>query len=137
MCFEVYRRGQHVNGSETKPFVTVCQGTRLLFNRPCAEFLGDSSHALCLFDSETRRVAVQGCSNDYQQGYRIYKPKSRAQAYMSARALLGKLGIADRKRIPVEIADGMLQFSIDWGVINMNPEPIDREKSTIFVFKTP
>lgn len=113
MGYEVYRRGQHLDGYETKPFVTVCQGTRLLFNKPCTEFLGDSSRALCLFDSEARRVAVQRCSNDNQHGYRIYKPKSRAQAYMSARAFLGKLGITDRKRIPVEIADGMLQFSID------------------------
>jgi hypothetical protein len=35
------------------------------------------------------------------------------QAYARARAFLGRLGIADRKRIPVEIVDGMLQFSID------------------------
>jgi hypothetical protein len=113
MCYEVYRRGEYANGSETKPFVTVCQGTRLLFNKPCTEFLGDSPRALCLFDSEARRAAVQGCADDNQHGYRLYKPKSGAQAYVSARAFLGKLGIADRKRIPVEIADGMLQFSID------------------------
>jgi hypothetical protein len=110
MGYQVFRRERRV---QTKPFVTVCQGTRLLFNKPCAEFLGNSPRALCLFDSEARRVAIQGCSNANKHGYRLYKPKSRHQAYISVRTFLGKLGIVDRKRIPVEIADGMLRFSIE------------------------